>query len=636
MSGVEAALHGVSRSRSGASIVDRPGHRLVTTSNTSCVPRVVVSLFGPVRVDVDGHAVELGGPRERTVFAALALSPEHTVSTDLLAVWLWDEHPPDTSRKSIQNAVMLLRRVLAPSGLRIERVGDGYALRADEPWARDDGAAGEPLAGVAETVAVLGARGQLAEERVAELERELERLIAVDASDAVGRLESLVAQYPLRENLWSLLMRALYRAGRQAEALASYQRARSALRDRAGVEPGDRLRALEARILRQDPALLVDDEGARARELLEDGLDAQWFWGDASMEATLEKALAELGHPPGDRRLAGRIAARLALLRGIRADPRAKAMAARAVSLTNGSNATEHTLALFAQACAWEGPDDLEARIENGTALLAHGQQSGDRVATAYGHLYRGWAALEHGDFAAAEHERAAALASARGCDHAHLLAQMADTKFLGALFHGDLGNAAALVDEIELTWNRSAEPGFAAVTVLAARIFLGELTDGLDALQPSVQAMAEAFPGDAGWPITIALGHALAGRHDDARRVLATITSSELRSMPRTTTWIANVSGLAFAASTCRDLRAAEIAVELLKPFEGQHVVVGALAYRGAVAHWLGVCTATLGEHRDAIQLLDHALDDHRRAQTPPWIAQSTRALAELDARRR
>ena len=159
---------------------------------------------------------------------------------------------------------------------------------------------------------------------------------------------------------------------------------------------------------------------------------------------------------------------------------------------------------------------------------------------------------------------------------------------------------------------------------------------DGLDALQPSVQAMAEAFPGDAGWPITIALGHALAGRHDDARRVLATITSSELRSMPRTTTWIANVSGLAFAASTCRDLRAAEIAVELLKPFEGQHVVVGALAYRGAVAHWLGVCTATLGEHRDAIQLLDHALDDHRRAQTPPWIAQSTRALAELDARRR
>ena len=126
--------------------------------------RVVVSLFGPVRVEVDGHPIELGGPRECAVFAALALSPDHTVSTDFLVGWLWDESPPDTSRKSIQNAVMRLRRALDSVGMRIGRVGDGYRLRADEPWTTDDRTAGEPLAGLPATVAVLGARERLAEQ----------------------------------------------------------------------------------------------------------------------------------------------------------------------------------------------------------------------------------------------------------------------------------------------------------------------------------------------------------------------------------------------------------------------------------------------------------------------------------------
>ena len=633
--------------------------------------RAVVHLFGPVRLSVGERMVIPGGPRERAVLAALVMAASNRVSIDRLIDWVWDDEPPASARKSIQNAVMLLRRSIGPAGLLLGYDGASYELalggaKVDFEGVDDD----TPLAGIAATTAVVAARVRLNELRLAAIERRLRERLAIDPLGVVADVERLVGEHPLRESLWAILMTALYRAGAQSDALNAFQRARRALIEGAGIEPGPQLRQLEHDILVHAPGLVGaagdrargllaeartrsragDSAGARAlldqavaaarasgdHDLLTDVAcclagEAQWLIGDAALEALLEEARAGLGSPPSDSSGAARLDAGLTLLRATRGDQRAKVHSAQGVALSDDHVSREdRTAALFAQAIAWEGPDDVDARLRNGDALLGHGHISGDLVAVAFGHQYRGWALLERGDFAAAAAERAAALRAAASCDHPHLAAQMADTAFLTALMDGDFVAAAALTDEVASTWRRSADPGMAWTVDVCCRLFLGELTSGLDPLLPEITRGASVMPGEVLWIVAAALAHALADRHEQARAILDSLPPSRLRDIPRSTIWTGNMSGLASTAALCGHRETAAAVRDLLQPIANLQIVCGAAVYRGSVAYWLGRCERTLGHFDDAIDLLRQGLLHHRSASSPPWIALGSIALAE------
>jgi DNA-binding SARP family transcriptional activator/class 3 adenylate cyclase/tetratricopeptide (TPR) repeat protein len=243
-----------------------------------------VRLLGPLEARVDGRPLPLGGRKQRALLAVLALGAGRTVSTERLVDELWGEDPPETAVKMVQIYVSQLRKVL-PEGLLVTRP-PGYVL-AVEPEDVDLQAVERLLAdgraalagGQAERAAALLAdalerwRGpalaefagepfgrveipRLEELQLAVLEERVEADLALGRhAEVAGELESLVARHPLRERLRGQQLVALYRSGRQADALASYQGFRRMLDEELGIEPSARLRELERSILRQDPSL---------------------------------------------------------------------------------------------------------------------------------------------------------------------------------------------------------------------------------------------------------------------------------------------------------------------------------------------------------------------------------------------
>ena len=242
-------------------------------------------ILGPLEVDDDGRALELGGARQRALLAILLLRRGQVVSPDRLIEDVYGGRPPATAAKSLQAHISRLRRALAPEQ-RLQTRGGGYVLevREDEldvdrcrrllAQARRALADGRPDVAVEPLAAALALwRGApladlayevFAQEEIARLdELRLDcREERLEAELALGRhaevrseLEQLVAAHPLRERLRGQLMLALYRAGRQAEALGVYQAGRRALVEELGIEPGRALQQLERSILNQDPEL---------------------------------------------------------------------------------------------------------------------------------------------------------------------------------------------------------------------------------------------------------------------------------------------------------------------------------------------------------------------------------------------
>jgi DNA-binding SARP family transcriptional activator len=233
---------------------------------------VQIRLLGGVIAATDGgEPVDVGPAKCQAVLAVLALSAGSPVPVARLVQMVWGEDPPRTAEKTLQSYVARLRKGLGPAS--IVRAGAAYRLDVDADSvdvarfqrrlaSGEVGAAlaewtGAPLAGLA-AHGLTGTVDALVEQWLGAVEIDLERRVETDAAAAIGPLTELTANHPFREGLWALLMTALYRVGRQADALAAYHRARRHLVEQLGVEPGPRLRELESLILGHDAQLPVD------------------------------------------------------------------------------------------------------------------------------------------------------------------------------------------------------------------------------------------------------------------------------------------------------------------------------------------------------------------------------------------
>ena len=245
-------------------------------------------MLGPIEAGVDGRRLEIGGRKQRALLAILLLSANEPVSRACLAERLWGERPPTGAQHTLEVYVSRLRRVLEPAaGCEVVLTRPGaYLLRTAEEridvrcferLAREGRCAlaanapgqaaadlraalalwrGTPLIGVGDESFVQAEIARLEELRARVIEDRIEAELALGGhADVIGELGALVEAYPLRERLYQLLMVALYRAGRQPEALAVYQSARRVLVGELGIEPSPALQKVERAILVQDAAL---------------------------------------------------------------------------------------------------------------------------------------------------------------------------------------------------------------------------------------------------------------------------------------------------------------------------------------------------------------------------------------------
>jgi DNA-binding SARP family transcriptional activator len=249
-------------------------------------PSFEFGILGPLQVRRAGAEVPLGARKQRAVLALLLLEAGRVVSTDRLIEELWQGRPPPSARVTLRSYVSRLRALLRPDAEVIARAG-GYALEAAplhidarrfEQFVREGedalarGSArtaaerlrsglalwrGGALADVAEDGLLALESRRLEELRLSAIEARIEADLALGLHrELIGELEQLVGEHPLRERVWRQLMLGLYRCDRQADALATYARAREVLTTELGLEPGEELRSLHQAVLRQEVPLV--------------------------------------------------------------------------------------------------------------------------------------------------------------------------------------------------------------------------------------------------------------------------------------------------------------------------------------------------------------------------------------------
>ena len=250
-------------------------------------------VLGPLEVRATDGLVHVGGPQIRALLALLLVRPGHVMSLSTLVASLWSSDAPPSAERTARTYMSRLRLALAPlagrtpAGPLIVTAPPGYLLRADpmsvdaslfeqlalagrRALSRDDPQAarshlrnalrlwrGDAYAEFADVPVLRAEASRLEELRLSAVENRLQSELAMGLGpDLVAELDGLVTAHPLRERLWVQYMTALYRSGRQAEALSAYQRARALLADELGLEPSVELAETHRRILAQDPKLL--------------------------------------------------------------------------------------------------------------------------------------------------------------------------------------------------------------------------------------------------------------------------------------------------------------------------------------------------------------------------------------------
>ncbi len=257
-------------------------------------------ILGPLEVSVDGRAIEIRGVKQRSLLAVLLINTGRVVSTDRVIDALWGDDVPATAENAVQVYVSALRRafraaspgdtggvlltrrpgyVLNVDGDRIDarrferRAADGgRALRGGDPRTAStilrealDMWRGEPLEEFTYEAFARSEIDRLEESRISALEDRLEADLALGRhGEVLGEIEGLVARWPLRERLREEQMLALYRLGRQTEALEAYRSLRDTLAEELGIDPGPPLQRLEGAILQHDPSLELDEGMVRA------------------------------------------------------------------------------------------------------------------------------------------------------------------------------------------------------------------------------------------------------------------------------------------------------------------------------------------------------------------------------------
>jgi len=282
-------------------------------------------LLGPLEFVADRRWLDIGGPRQRVILSMLALNANRVTPVEQLIDAVWDTSPPSTARGQIQICISALRKLFGDAGQTdvIKTYPPGYLLEISaseldsEEFAglvlaarrqADDGRVeaaattlrnalslwrGPALAGVQSGLVQRGA-ALLEYGRLTAIEERMRLDLALGRHrDIAGELVALVDEYPLRERLYGFLMLALYRSGRQAEALEVQRRARALLVDELGIEPGQELQDLERAILNRDPALDLRPGGA-------------WSTAVPEERSAVERAVAE--QPMVPRQLPGSIA----------------------------------------------------------------------------------------------------------------------------------------------------------------------------------------------------------------------------------------------------------------------------------------------------------------------------------------
>ncbi len=252
-------------------------------------------ILGPLEIRDGPRAFQVTGGKQRALLALLLLNANRVVSSDRLIDALWDEEPPGSGATALQVLVSRLRVTLGPGGRHLVTESPGYVLRIRRQQFDlhrfEDLVAQAEEADPARAAAILGEalelwRGpalagleyesftrtaieRLEEIRLLAIERRVEADLALARhAELVPELESLVAEHPFRERLRGHLMLALYRSGRQAEALEAFKATRHVLVEELGIEPSSALHDLERAILRQDDALDLTARAAPASSIL--------------------------------------------------------------------------------------------------------------------------------------------------------------------------------------------------------------------------------------------------------------------------------------------------------------------------------------------------------------------------------
>jgi predicted ATPase/DNA-binding SARP family transcriptional activator len=293
---------------------------------------LTVGLLGPVELRRDGERISLPGGKTTELLVRLALDAGRPVRSERLIDDLWGDEGVGTAKNTLQSKVSQLRKALGDPGL-VKGVASGYSLAVDPSAvdaievcrlaeltstllaAGESGEAfrsstaalklfrGETLVGAGEAEWIRPHRARLVEVHEHLIEDAMAaRLEMGAAAELVGELEALAQMHPLRERIRGLLMLALYRAGRQADALRAYQAARTVLGDELGLEPGRDLQRLEGAILAQDPSL---DLPLRSREPDEDRSGGRSGNLHAAVSSFVGRTreLGELSNLVNDRRL---------------------------------------------------------------------------------------------------------------------------------------------------------------------------------------------------------------------------------------------------------------------------------------------------------------------------------------------